>query len=321
MSRYERQQILPEIGLIGQARLGAARVLVVGAGGLAATALPLLAAGGIGRITIMDGDRVEQSNLHRQTLFTEADLGHPKADVAAARCRALNREVIAEPRVETLTPENVKDVIQDIDIVIDCADSYAVSYTLSDTCASLRVPLISASVLGVSGYVGGFCGAAPSLRAVFPDAPENAASCATAGVMGPVVALLGAAEAQMAMATILELEPSPLGQVMRVDMGSYRMAGFRFETAPEPQDFFPFIARAKLEDADEIIELRPASEAPEPIHPAARRVLPGEVKTALVPQDRRLVLACASGLRAWRAAEDIQHLWPGEIVLVAASAS
>ncbi|MEM7752181.1 MAG: ThiF family adenylyltransferase, partial [Pseudomonadota bacterium] len=138
MTRYARQQMLPEIGTLGQARLLAAKVLVVGAGGLAASALPLLAGAGVGRITIVDGDRIEQSNLHRQTLFSEADLGRPKADVAAERCRALNRDVTVEPMRSALTPANADALVGQADLILDCADSYAVSYTLSDVCAAER---------------------------------------------------------------------------------------------------------------------------------------------------------------------------------------
>ncbi len=321
MSRYDRQEMLPEIGRAGQARLAATRVLVVGAGGLAASALPLLAAAGLGRITIVDGDRVEQSNLHRQTLFTEDDLGLPKADAAAQRCRALNTEPTIVPWRRDLTPENADQLVAPSDVVLDCADSYAVSYTLSDTCMARRVPLISASVLGRAGYVGGFCGPAPSLRAVFPNAPENAANCATAGVMGPVVAMLGAAQAQMALAALLDFAPSPLGQLMRIDMADYRTSSFRFDDAPEPDAHFPFVARSELSQSDVIVDLRGEDEAPVPIHPAARRIPPEALPDGLTPDDRRLALACASGLRAWRAAESIQDMWPGEIVLVAAKSS
>ncbi len=321
MSRYDRQEMLAEVGTAGQARLALTRVLVVGAGGLAASALPLLAASGIGRITIVDGDRVELSNLHRQTLFTEADIGRPKADAAAERCRALNAQPTIVPWRRDLTPENVDHLVAPSDVVLDCADSYAVSYTLSDACAAKRVPLISASVLERAGYVGGFCGTGPSLRAVFPDAPQSAANCATAGVMGPVVAMLGAAQAQMALSAILQLEPSPVGQMVQINMTDYRMSGFRFDTAPEPEAHFPFVARTELSQADVIVDLRPEDEAPEMIHPAARRILPDALQDTLTPDDRRLALACASGLRAWRAAEAIQDIWPGEIVLVAAKSS
>jgi molybdopterin/thiamine biosynthesis adenylyltransferase len=321
MTRYQRQEILPEIGTAGQARIASTRVLVIGAGGLAASALPLLAAAGVGRLTIVDGDRVEQSNLHRQTLFTEGDQGRPKADVAAERCRLLNREVTVVPWRRDLTPGNAERLVEAEDIVLDCADSYAVSYTLSDICAMQRVPLISASVLGVSGYVGGFCGMAPSLRAVFPDAPENAANCATAGVMGPVVAMLGAAQAQMALASILQLKPSPMGQVLRIDMGTYRTSSFRFDNAPEPASHFPFVALDEIGAEDRVVDLRPTTETPKPITDRATRILPEDIATKLAPEDRRLVLCCASGLRAWRVADAIQNTWPGEIVLLAAKAS
>ena len=106
MSRYARQTLLPEVGAEGQARLAAARVLVVGAGGLAAPVLPLLAGAGVGRIAIVDGDTVALSNLHRQTLFTEADCGRSKADVAAERCRALNGEIDVTGQKQALTSEN-----------------------------------------------------------------------------------------------------------------------------------------------------------------------------------------------------------------------
>ena len=321
MSRYARQMVLPEIGAEGQKRLGKANVLVVGAGGLAASALPALAGAGVGRMTIVDGDRVEQSNLHRQTLFTDADIGHPKAEVAAARCRSLNHEVGVQTRRHVLTPENAEMLVDAHDLILDCADSYAASYTLSDTCAATATPLVSASVLGLSGYVGGFCGTAPSLRAVFPDAPpQNAANCATAGVMGPVVAILGAIQAQMALSALLGLEPSALGQVLTVDMGTYRLSGFRFDGAAEPATSFPFIARADIAEGDVIVELRGEEEAPTPIHAAAQRLSVDNLQR-LTPDTRRLVLACASGLRAWRAAERVKDTWPGEIVLVAAKAS
>lgn len=321
MRRYERQVVLPEVGATGQARLGAARVAVVGAGGLAASALPLLAASGVGRITIVDGDRVDISNLHRQTLFTENDQGRPKADVAAERCRALNRSVTVVPWRRSVTPANVDSLIESEDVILDCADSHAVSFMLSDACMGKRLPLISASVLGLSGYAGGFCGGAPSLRAVFPDAPDSTASCATAGVLPPAVAMLGAMQAQMAMAAILGLDPSPLGQLVQIDARSYRTSGFRFDTAPEPDAFFPFVAAAELGSDDIIVELREQEEAARPIHPRALRIPPERLGKDLAPADVRLALCCASGLRAWHAAERLKSIWPGEIVLVAASAS
>ncbi|MCG7492359.1 HesA/MoeB/ThiF family protein [Thalassobius sp. Cn5-15] len=322
MTRYARQTLLPEVGLEGQTRLKKATALIIGAGGLAAPALPLLAGAGIGRLIIVDGDTVALSNLHRQTLFTEADCDHPKAKVAAARCRAINSDSVVEARVEALTPATAPALVGDADIVLDCADSYAVSYLLSDLCLAENTPLFSASVLGLGGYAGGFCATAPSLRALFPDAPDSGASCETAGVLGPVVGIIGAMQAQMALNHLLGVTPSPLGQMVQFDAGSLRSASFRFDSAPEPETAFRFVAAADLSAQDHIIELR---EGVQPLHPAARHMAAQDLLSAPTLQDiqpdTRLALCCATGLRAWRAAEAIAPHWPGEIVLVAASAS
>ncbi|WP_420585578.1 HesA/MoeB/ThiF family protein [Ruegeria sp.] len=321
MTRYARQMILPEVGPEGQAHLSAARVLVVGAGGLAAPVLPLLAGAGVGRITIVDRDTVDQSNLHRQTLFTEADCGLAKASVAADRCRALNHEVEVFVEEQSLTSRNAQSLVKQSDVILDCADSYAVSYTLSDTCLEQGKPLISASVLAMTGYVGGFCGGAPSLRALFPDAPDSGASCASAGVLGPVVGMVGAMQAQMVLNLILGLAPSPLGQMVQYDGRSLRSSSFRFDNAPEPERCFSFVSVEDLTADDQIIELRDHGEAPVLAHPHALRMSPDEVQNIGPNQGQRLALCCATGLRAWRAAEQIQPNWPGEIVLVSASTS
>ena len=137
MSRYARQMILPAVGEEGQARMSAARILVVGAGGLAAPVLPLLAGAGVGHLTIMDRDEIALSNLHRQTLFTEQDCGRSKAQVAATRCRSLNQNVGVLALEKALTSQNVHEFVAQADVILDCADSYAASYTLSDACFEL----------------------------------------------------------------------------------------------------------------------------------------------------------------------------------------
>ncbi|SIO11061.1 HesA/MoeB/ThiF family protein [Vannielia litorea] len=318
MSRYARQMILPEVGAEGQRRLAEARVLVVGVGGLAAPVLPLLAGAGVGHLTIVDGDRVALSNLHRQTLFSEADCGRAKAVVAGERCRAINGEITVEPVVDRLTPANAPELVGRCDVVLDAADSYAVSYLLSDLCLARTIPLISASVLGLGGYVGGFCGTAPSLRAVFPTAPDSGARCETAGVLGPVVGVIGACQAQMTLNWLLAMQPSPLGQMVQYDGRSLRAISFRFDTAPEPDIAFRFVAASDLRDRDRIVDLR---EGAPPLHPQARRLSVEGIAADLPAPGTRLALCCATGLRAWRAAEAIKPIWPGEIVLVAASAS
>ncbi|TCL00342.1 molybdopterin/thiamine biosynthesis adenylyltransferase [Shimia isoporae] len=321
MNRYARQTILPEVGETGQAKLSAAKILVVGAGGLAAPVLPLLATAGIGQITIIDGDFIDLSNLHRQTLFGERDCGRLKAETAAARLMERNSGITVHALSTRLTPDNALGLLAEVDLVLDCADNYAVSYLLSDLCLEAQIPLISASVLAFGGYVGGFCAKAPSLRAVFPEAPESAANCATAGVLGPVVGVIGAMQAQMALNTILQLEPSPLGHLFQLDARTMRASSFRFDDASEPATAFRFVSAAALTATDTIIDLRSVEEAPKPAHPKALRILPQDLAKNLTPKNQRLALCCQTGLRAWRTAENIQSIWPDEIVLVAASAS
>lgn len=319
MTRYARQQCLPEVGAAGQAAIRAARVLVIGAGGLGAPVLQYLVGAGVGRVTLVDADVVSMTNLHRQTLFQEADVGRAKALVAAEKLRALNAECEFETHVLHLDPANAAGFVAGSTLVLDCADSFAVSYILSDACRAAGVPLISASVLGFGGYVGGFCSTAPSLRAVFPDLPDRAATCATAGVMGPVVGMIGAAQAQMALGCLIGQSPSPLGQLISFDMLGFRTGGFRFDTAPDPAPDLAFIAASQISSDDFVIELRGAEEAVKPVTDTARRLSVPEVAD-LRPQPaagQRTVLACRSGLRAWQAATHMRAYWDGDIALAA----
>ncbi|MEM7268710.1 MAG: HesA/MoeB/ThiF family protein [Pseudomonadota bacterium] len=320
MSRYERQVILPEIGPSGQKALGRAHAVVVGAGGLGAPVIQYLAGAGVRALTIVDPDYVDESNLHRQTIFQESDIGEPKAYAAANFAVSLNSKVSPGPIMEAINPDNVEMLIEDTDVVLDCADSFAASYILSDTCHVLKKPLISASALRFSGYAGGFCGGAPSLRAVFPDLPQSTETCATAGVSGPVVGVLGSLQAQMALAVLLGMEPSPLGRLITFDAATYAFGGFRFDDAPEPQGRrFTFVSAGDISPHDFVAELRPETEAPTPAALHAKRLNAANfTKAGPRPANgQRAVMCCRSGLRAWAAAENLSRHWDGEIALVA----
>lgn len=318
MSRYLRQIAVPELGAEGHELLRNAHVLVVGAGGLGAPVLQYLAGAGVCRIRLVDPDRADLSNLHRQTLFRESDLGQPKAAAAAATLHALNPDCRIEALHTALRPANVAALCDGVNLVLDCADSFAVSYILSDHCFDAGLPLISASVTGLSGHVGAFCAGAPSLRAVFPDLPQRAGSCAEDGVLGPVVGTIGTLQAQMALHILGRITPSPLGRFITYDAQDFRFGGFRFMGAPEPDHAPRFIDPSAICDTDFIVDLRSADEGPL-AHQAALRLTADDLTpTGPKPANsQRAVLCCRSGLRAWTAAEKLAAHWRGPIALVA----
>jgi sulfur-carrier protein adenylyltransferase/sulfurtransferase len=318
--RYARQMVLPEVGAQGQERLAAATVLVAGAGGLGCAVLQYLCAAGVGRLLIVDHDRVDESNLQRQPLYRMSDLGEPKARAAAAAMRQLNPGVTVEDAVERLTPANAAAWVSRADIIIDAADSLALTYILSDECFRQRKPLVSASVLGLCGYVGAFCGGGPSYRAVFPEMPRQAGSCAQSGVLGTAVGVMGTLQAHLALAILLELTPTALGQLVSVDFRTLRFSGFSFAAAREPTaPALRFIAPEDVRAADLVVDLRSLTEAPVSPFPGALRVGVEEVETAGLP-DRsasRVVLCCRSGVRAWRAAQALHRTGRSDVALIA----
>jgi molybdopterin/thiamine biosynthesis adenylyltransferase/rhodanese-related sulfurtransferase len=322
--RYGRQTILPDVGEEGQARLRDASVLVVGAGGLGSAVLQYLCAAGVGAVVIVDPDRVEESNLHRQPIYRMEDVGLLKAKAAREALLSLNPQVRIEPVCERLTPSNVAHLVGAADLVIDAADSFAATYVMSDECHRIGKVLVSASVLGLSGYVGAFCGGAPSYRAVFPEIPRQAGSCAQSGVLGTAVGVMGTLQAHTVLTLLLGLQPSALGRLITVDFRTMRFGGFSFAAAPEPgESALPFISAEQVAESDIVIDLRGLAEAPAPAFATAIRMDVAalertEAETeARFPPGSRVVLCCRTGVRAWRAARALQSRGHTNVALIA----
>ncbi len=226
--RYARHLTIPEIGEVGQRRLCAARVCVVGAGGLGSPALLYLAAAGVGTLGIVDDDLVDVSNLQRQVLHDEASVGEPKTASAAARLTGLDSGVsVVEHRLR-LTAENAPGIFDGYDLVLDATDNFAARYVINDACAAVGVPDVWAAVFRTMAQVSVFWPAAgaPQLRDLFPTEPDAAthAEVIGAGVLGAMTGQVGAMMATEAIKLITGAGEPLLGRVLFLDVLGARLA-------------------------------------------------------------------------------------------------
>jgi molybdopterin/thiamine biosynthesis adenylyltransferase len=233
--RYSRHILLDEVGGNGQAKLRAASVLIIGAGGLGSPLALYLAAAGVGRIGIVDDDVVELSNLQRQIAHGMADLGTGKAESAAASARAINPEVLIQTHVTRLSAENAAALIGDYDIVCDGSDNFATRFLVADTAVRMHRTLVSAAVLRFEGqlstfkpHVGG-----PCYRCLYPEAPPDGLvpSCSEAGVLGAVTGVMGTLQATEVLKEILEIGTGLSGRLLIWDA-----MDMRFRTINIPRD-------------------------------------------------------------------------------------
>ncbi len=206
--RYARQVQLPEMGPEGQRRLRRAQVLVVGAGGLGAPAALYLAGAGVGKLTLIDGDVVALSNLHRQVLYAEVDVGADKAEAAARQLETRNTDIDVRAVAAPLTPDNVDVLVAEADLVLDCTDQMAVRYLLNAACRRHATPWLFAAVDRFAGQLALFDPDGACFQCLYPDHPEGLLDCAAAGVLGVVPGLLGLLQAGEALKLLLDL-PTP----------------------------------------------------------------------------------------------------------------
>ncbi|MEO8383221.1 MAG: molybdopterin-synthase adenylyltransferase MoeB [Acidobacteriota bacterium] len=220
MSRYQRQITLPELGEAGQAKLLGASVLVIGAGGLGSPASIYLAAAGVGRIGLVDFDRVDETNLHRQILYGTSDVGRPKLEAARARLLDLNPEIAVETHEARLSSENALQILGRYDVILDGTDNFATRYLVNDACVLLGKPNVYGSVFRFDGQVSIFSTpAGPCYRCLYPEPPPPGLvpSCAEGGVLGLLPGVIGTLQATEAVKWILGMGESLAGRLLLFD--------------------------------------------------------------------------------------------------------
>ena len=339
VSRYSRHLLMPIIGEIGQRRLLAARVAVIGAGGLGSPALLYLAGAGIGRITVIDDDLVDETNLQRQVIHTVADVGRPKVASALERVRALNPDVEVNGVSDHLDADNATGILADHDLVLDGSDNFDTRYAVADACDELGIPLVWAAVYRTEAHLTVFWPAAPEglpatgLRDLFPEppAPGTVPACGDAGVVGPLVGQVGSMMVTEAIKLIVGVGAPLLGRVLFIDApptsqreiplaprGTRRERPAR-ETAPTTTPTAAEPTGAPLVSSDELAARIDREDAPFVIdvredHEVAEGIVPGAVHIPVatltsdptvrdgVPTDRDVVLVCRAGPRAQLAA-------------------
>lgn len=220
IERYSRQMVLPEIGPEGQKKLKSSSAVIVGAGGLGVPAAVYLAAAGVGRIGVVDGDVIEKSNLHRQTIYTEGDVGRSKAEVAAERLRAVNPHVSVVSYGTKLDSANALGILEKFDLVLDCTDNFPARYLINDACVILGKPDVYASVFRFDGQASVFDSRrGPCYRCLFPEPPppDSVQDCAVAGVLGVLPGMLGGIQAMQALGIILGSGKPLVGRLLLLD--------------------------------------------------------------------------------------------------------
>ena len=218
LERYARHIVLPRVGGVGQKKLKAASVAVIGAGGIGSAVIPAFAGAVIGRLTIIDDDLVELANLHRQTLFREEDAGQPKAELAAQFVRRLNRFVVAHPIQQRIDADNADGLLGGHDLIVDGSDNFATRLAVSDACVKLHTPLVSAAAVQFQGQVGLFR-SRPCYRCFVGDAfdADDCDNCAELGVLGALTATVGGFAALLTINSIIGIGDDPAGKVHLFD--------------------------------------------------------------------------------------------------------
>ena len=234
--RYSRHLLLNEFGEEAQERLLAAHALVIGAGGLGSSALLYLAASGMGRITVCDGDRVDLTNLQRQVVHRQESIGQPKAASAAATLRSINPDIRIEPLEERAGPERLAALVRGADVVLDCSDNFATRHAINRACVAARKPLVSGAGIRFDGQVAVFDlrhAEAPCYHCLFAeDAQSEDVRCAVMGVFAPLVGIIGTFQAMEAIKLVAGIGDTLAGRLLLFDALSSRWHEVRLARDP-----------------------------------------------------------------------------------------
>ncbi|MFB6140419.1 MAG: ThiF family adenylyltransferase [Halosimplex sp.] len=250
LDRYSRHIIMDEVGPEGQAALLDAAVLVVGAGGLGSPVLQYLAAAGVGRIGIADHDVVERSNLQRQVVHGDSDVGRPKVDSAAEFVAELNPDATVEPHEVRVSPETVADLVAGYDFVVDASDNFPTRFLLNDFCTLEGLPFSHGAIYRFEGQVTTFTGEGPCYRCLFPEAPPEGAvpDCATTGVLGVLPGTVGAIQATETVKQFVGVGESLDGRMVVYDAAELRFD----EVTVRPNPDCPVCGDDPIDSVDEV---------------------------------------------------------------------
>jgi sulfur-carrier protein adenylyltransferase/sulfurtransferase len=326
ISRYHRQIILPEIGQKGQDLISGARVLVVGAGALGAAVLLYLVPAGVGTVGVLDFDELELTNLHRQVLYTTADVGSPKAIAATRRLQAMNPEVKIQTHFMRLQVSNALDLIRDYDLVIECSDNFPTKFLVNDACVMLGKPCIIGAAIGFSGQLSVYnYQNGPTYRCLMPEPPDplTIPTCANAGVMGMVPGIIGNLQALEAIKIItgkgdvlsgrllhyealdavfmeIPIEANPANHnITQLTEYEYSCPDFLLKQhTVQPDEFFQF-----LDDQTEVIAFSDDQEYLAVGNYKWKTIplykLPEEM--AAIPEEKKVMLVCENGIKNFAA--------------------
>ncbi len=222
VKRYTRQMILPDIGLDGQHALQEAHVFIIGLGGLGSPAAIYLAAAGIGQLSVCDYDRVDLSNLHRQILFSDKDVGRKKTDCATKKLQQINPALKINSFNHRLSNHELIKHCTDVDVVLDCSDNFATRHAVNKACVQNQIPLVSGAAIRLEGQIAVFNRKkqSPCYACLYPEGEEETQTCSETGVLGPLVGIIGSMQAMEAIKHITATGECLDGRLLRFDAGT-----------------------------------------------------------------------------------------------------